>query len=73
MVLHELTSLMQQPLIFKAMTPLDWIKTHPKSVPSSFLGASILPQELRMDTAGSPDKKIAGANEIPRRCTSSPR
>jgi hypothetical protein len=38
---------MQQPLISKwATTPLDWIRMHPKSVPSSFLGASILPQEF---------------------------
>jgi hypothetical protein len=47
---------MPLPLIStRAVTPLDWIKTHPKSVPSSFLGASIPPQELTMDTAGSPD------------------
>jgi hypothetical protein len=40
MVLHEFTSLMQQHLISKAIKPLDWIQMHPKSVPSSFLGAS---------------------------------
>ncbi len=39
---------------------------HPKSVPSSFLGASILPQELTMETAGSPDNHIVGANGIPK-------
>jgi hypothetical protein len=39
-VLHDLTSLMQQLLISKAITPLDWIKMPPKSVPSSFLEAS---------------------------------
>ena len=39
---------------------------HPKSVPSSFLGASILPQELTMETAGSPDDYIVGANGIPK-------
>jgi hypothetical protein len=30
---------MQQHLISKAIKPLDWIKMHPKTVPSSFLGA----------------------------------
>ncbi len=39
MVSHELTSFMQQALISKPFTPWDWSKTHPKSVPSSFLGA----------------------------------
>jgi hypothetical protein len=39
MVLHELTSLMQQHLNSKAIRPLDWTETHPKSVPSSFLVA----------------------------------
>jgi hypothetical protein len=29
-----------------AITPLDWIKMHPKSVPSSFIGAIILPHEI---------------------------
>ncbi len=72
MVLHEFTSLMQQHLISKAIKPLDWIQTHPKSVPSSFLGASILPQELLMETAGSPDNHIVRANGIPRRGMSSP-
>ncbi len=72
MVLHEFTSLIQQHLISKAIRSLDWIQMHPKSVPSSFLGASILPQELTMETAGSPDNHIIGANEIPRRGTSSP-
>jgi hypothetical protein len=38
-VLHELTSLMQQHLVSKAIRPLDWIEMHPKSTPSSFLGA----------------------------------
>jgi hypothetical protein len=38
-VLHELTSLMQQHLISKAIRPLDCIETHPKSGPASFLGA----------------------------------
>ncbi len=71
MVSHELTNLMQQALISKAITPLDWIQTHPKSVPSSFLGASILPQELTMERAGSPDKQIVGANGIRRECMSS--
>jgi hypothetical protein len=47
MVSHELTSLMQQPLISKAITPLDWIKMHPKSVPSSFLGASTPTRNVR--------------------------
>jgi hypothetical protein len=40
MALHEFTSLLQQHLISTAIRPLDWIQTHPKSVPSSFLGAS---------------------------------
>jgi hypothetical protein len=66
MVLHEFTSLMQQHVISKAIRPLDWIQTHPKSVPSSFLGASILPQELTMEAAGSPDNHIVVANRIPR-------
>ncbi len=39
MVLHELTSLMQQHLISQAIRPLDWTEMHSKSVPSSFLGA----------------------------------
>jgi hypothetical protein len=43
-----------------------------KSVPSSFLGASILPQVFTMETAGSPDITIVGANEILRGCMSSP-
>jgi hypothetical protein len=64
-VLHEFTSLLQQQ-ISKAIRPLDWIQMHPKSVPSSFLGASILQQELTMETAGSPDNHIVGANGIPR-------
>jgi hypothetical protein len=72
MVLHEFTNLMQQHLISKAIRPLDWIQTHQKSVPSSSLGASILPQELTMETAGSPDNHIVGANGISRRCMSSP-
>ncbi len=70
-VLHEFTSLMQQHLISKAIRPLDWIQTHPKSVPSSFLGP-VLPQELTMETVGSPDNHIVGANGIPRRGMSSP-
>jgi hypothetical protein len=45
---------------------------HPESVPSSFLGASALPQELTMDMTGSPDDYIVGANGIPRRGMSSP-
>ncbi len=72
MVLHEFTSLMQQHLISKAIRPLDWIQTHPKSVPSSFLGVGILPQELTIEMTGSPDNHIVGANGIPRRCMSSP-
>jgi hypothetical protein len=49
-------NLLQQLSISKqAITPLDWIKMHLKSVPSSFWGASILPQKLTMETAGSPD------------------
>jgi hypothetical protein len=73
-VLHEFTSLMQQHLISKATRPLDWIHMHPKSVPPSFLvlGASILPHEPTMETAGSPDNHIVGANGIPRRDMSSP-
>ncbi len=72
MVLHEFTSPMQYHLISKAIRPLDWIQTHPKSVPSSFLGASVLPQELTMETTGSPDNHIVGVNGIPRRGMSSP-
>ncbi len=45
---------------------------HPKSVPSSFLGGSILPQELMMEMTGSPDNYIVGANGNPRRGMSSP-
>jgi hypothetical protein len=46
---------------------------NPKSVPSTFLlGASIIPQELTMETTDSPDKQIVGANGIPRGCTSLP-
>jgi hypothetical protein len=63
---------MQQHLISKAIRPLDWIQMHPKAVPSSFLGASMLSQELTMKTAGSPDNHIVGANGIPRRGMSSP-
>jgi hypothetical protein len=38
---------MQPPVISTwNITPLNWIKTHPKSVPSSFLGASTLPQVI---------------------------
>jgi hypothetical protein len=55
-----------------AIRPLVWIQMHPKSVPASFLGASILTQELMMETAGYPDKHIVGANGIPRRDMSSP-
>ncbi len=36
---------------------------HPKSVPSFFLGARVLPQELTIEKAGSPDNHIVGANE----------
>jgi hypothetical protein len=39
-VLHEFTNFMQHHLISKASRQLDWIQMHPKSVPSSFLGAS---------------------------------
>ncbi len=39
-VLYEFTSLMQQHLISETIRPLDWIQMHPKSVSSSFLGAS---------------------------------
>ncbi len=39
MLLHELTSLMQQHFVSKATRPLDLIEMHPKSVPSPFLGA----------------------------------
>ena len=66
MVLNEFTSLAQQHLISKAIRLLDWIQMHPKSVPSSFLGASLLPQELTMETAGSPDNHFVGANGIPK-------
>jgi hypothetical protein len=59
---------MQQHLISKAIRPLDWTKMHPKSVPSSFLGA--FPQELTMEMAGPPGNHIVGANGIPRRCMS---
>ncbi len=64
LLLHELTILLQQHLSSKAIRPLDWIQAHPKSVPSSFLGASILPQELTMETAGSSDNHIVRANGI---------
>ena len=40
---------------------------HPKSAPSSFLGASIIPHELTMETAASPANHIVGANGIPKR------
>jgi hypothetical protein len=66
------TDLAVKLLISKAIRPLDWIQTHPKSVPSSFLGASILQQELTIETAGSLDNHIVGANGIPRRGMSSP-
>ena len=65
MVLHELTSLRQQHLISKAIRPLDWIQTHPKSVPSSFLGAST-PTRANNGKAGSPENHIVGANGIPK-------
>ncbi len=71
-ILQEFTSLLQQHLVSKAIRSLDWIHTHPKSVPSSFLGASILPQELMMEMTGIPDNHIVGANGIPRNCMSSP-
>jgi hypothetical protein len=51
---------MQQPLISKwAITPLDWIKMHPKFVQSSFLGASILPQRVN-DGNGRFSRHIPG-------------
>jgi hypothetical protein len=64
---HEFTSLMQQHLISKAIKPLDWIQTHPKSVPPSFLGASTPTRANNgNETVGSPDNHIVGANGIPR-------
>jgi hypothetical protein len=50
----------QPPLISTwANTPLDWIKMHPKFVLSSFLGASILPQETN-DGYGRLSRHIPG-------------
>jgi hypothetical protein len=72
MILHEFTNLMQQHSISKAIRPLDWIQMHPKSVSSSFLEASIIPQELTMEMTDSPDNHIVEANGIPRRGMSSP-
>jgi hypothetical protein len=60
------TDLALKLLISKAIRPLDWIQAHPKSVPSSFLGASALPQELTMEMTDSPENHIVGANGIPK-------
>jgi hypothetical protein len=71
---HELTSLMQQPLIS------NWdnytIKIGLRRIQnlchqSSFLGP-VQPQELKMEKTDSPDKQIVGANGIPRGCMSFP-
>jgi hypothetical protein len=70
--LHELTSLMHQPLIS------NWdnytIKIGLRRIQnlchqSSFLGL-VQPQELMMETTDYPDKQIVGANGIPRGCMS---
>jgi hypothetical protein len=71
-VLHELTSLMQQPLI----SIWGYFKIGLKRIQNlchlpSFLEPD-LPQELTMETTDSPDKKIVGANGIPRGCMSLP-
>jgi hypothetical protein len=57
MVLHELEGFTYATTLDPkmAITTFDWIKTYPKSVPLSFLGANILPQEFTMETAGSPN------------------
>jgi hypothetical protein len=52
---------MQQPLISKAITPLDWIKMHPNMYHHPSLGP-VLPQKLTMEMAGSPDNQIVGTN-----------
>ncbi len=47
---------MQPPLILTwAITPLDWIQMHPKSVPLYFPWASTPKKRLPMGIAGSPD------------------
>jgi hypothetical protein len=73
-VLHELTSLIQQPLI--SIWGYYTIKIGLRHIQNlchqpSFLGAD-LPQELTMETTDSPDKQIVGANGIPRGCMSLP-
>jgi hypothetical protein len=68
---------MQPPLISTwAVTPLDWIKIHPTSVPSSFLEAGILPQKIN-NGYGRLSRHISRenvrANGIPKVYMSSPR
>jgi hypothetical protein len=50
----------------------DWIKMHPKSVPSTLLLGVAQPQELTMETTDSLVKQIVRANGIPRGCMSFP-
>jgi hypothetical protein len=71
MVLHELTSRIQQPLILIWTTATGLRRIQNLCHHPSFLGP-VLPQELTMETADSPDKQIVGANGIPRVCMSSP-
>ena len=72
--LHELTSLMQQPLI--SIRGYYTIKIGFRRIQNlchlpSFLGPD-LPQELMMETTDSPDKQIVGAKGISRGCMSLP-
>jgi hypothetical protein len=66
---------MQQPLISKwAITPLDWFKMHPKSVPSSLLGSRSTKRvkDEKKQVLQTYSKQIVGANEISRGYTRSP-
>jgi hypothetical protein len=69
-ILHELTSLMQQPLISPwATLPLRLDQDASKIcaiIPPSL--GPVQPQELTIETTDAPDRQIVGANGIPRRC-----
>ena len=71
MVRHEFTNLMQQHLISEANDHLIGSRRIQSLYYHSSLGLD-LPQELTIETSGSPDNHIVGANGIPRRCMSSP-
>ncbi len=74
-VLHELTSLMQQPLT--SIWGYYTIKVRLRRIQNlchqpSFLGPDISHKNLTMETTDSPDKQFVGANGIARGCMSLP-